>query len=958
MTATTGKASPKALTRKEPPFVEMTFKGHEDDVDGVAFIAGTRLLVTGSDDKSLRVWDLDTGKQVGEPLLGHDAEVRSVTASPDGRWIVSGGRNGSILVWEVGTNKRELKRVPISVNGHDENVMSVIFAPDSETFASASRDETVCIWRRETGKIVFGPLKVGSNAFSVAYSPDGTKLAAGTHQHIIVWNTETGEELLKIEQRACRIAFTPDGCRLMLPPGDIIKQFDAHTDVFYSLSIAPNGTKFAITSRDKTARQLIATGCSDKLVRTRTVPLSESEKESQQKILQSTLSSDGFKTIPSAQPRPRRAPIQTSRFFDDFDPGRNNRAATTTRHAEGSGIKNMMARLFSRSSSPQDDAPRPPKIPLVDVFATRGKYRTANAQSGKRHIPRPMHAPRKKARPGVSSSSTPPAGTSNVIGEITSGSLQTGSANTSAAIDCYFLDAPVDRHTEQESMTTTTGKASSKALARKEPPYVEMTFKGHENDVDGVAFIAGTHLLVTSSWDKSLRVWDLDTGKQVGESLLGHDAQVLGVAASTDGRWIVSGGWNGSILVWEVGTNKRELKRVPVSINGHEDPVWDIVFAPDSETFASASKDETVCIWKRETGKIVFGPLNVGSQAFSVAYSPDGTKLAAGTHKHIIVWNTKTRKELLKIEQRAYRLAFTPDGLRLVSGDDKDIRISDTTTGDIIKQFDAHAEPFLSLSVAPNGTKFATTSWDKTTRFFDLTTFEPIGEPLEHPEPVHGVAFSEDSQLIATGCDDKLVRTWTVPLSESEKLKESQQKILKKNIPSAHPCPRRAPIQTSRFFDDFDPGRNNRAATTTRHAEGSGIKNMMNRLFLRSSSPQDHAPHSPRIPLVEVFATRGKYRTANAQSGKRHKPRPMHAPRKKARPSASSSSTPPAGTSNVIGETTSGSLQTGSTNTSATTNKSPSPVDVQHMSCFAVLARCFLRLSRTRQARPSASGSP
>jgi WD40 repeat protein len=321
-------------------------------------------------------------------------------------------------------------------------------------------------------------------------------------------------------------------------------------------------------------------------------------------------------------------------------------------------------------------------------------------------------------------------------------------------------------------MTATTGKASPKVSTQKEAPYVKMTFKGHEEIVCSVAFIAGTRLLVTASNDKSLRVWDVDTGKQVGEPLLGHDAGVQRVAASPDGRWIVSGGANGSILVWEVGTNKRELKRVPISIKGNEENVTSIIFAPDSETFASASYDATVCVWKRETGEILFGPLKVGYSALSVSYSPDGTKLAAGTDKHIIVWNTKTGKELLKIEQRAYRLAFTPDGSRLVSGNLKDIRISDATTGDIIKQF-AAAETFHSLSIAPNGTKFATTSYDKTTRFFDLTTFEPIGEPFEHPDVVYGVAFSEDSQLIATGCGDKLVRTWTVPLSESEK--ESQQ---------------------------------------------------------------------------------------------------------------------------------------------------------------------------------------
>ncbi|KAG2335491.1 WD40 repeat-like protein [Suillus weaverae] len=378
-------------------------------------------------------------------------------------------------------------------------------------------------------------------------------------------------------------------------------------------------------------------------------------------------------------------------------------------------------------------------------------------------------------------------------------------------------------------MSVITHQASPKAPAQptqKESlaPHVKMTLRGHKNTLYDVAFIRGTRLLVTGSRDKSLRVWDLDTGKQVGKRLLGHDGPVLTVAASPDGRWIMSGGDNGSILVWEVATDKTELKRVPVSFKGHTRDIFGAVFAPDSETFASASRGKSVRVWNRETGKIVLGPLKVGSTANSVSYSPDGKKLAAGTDEYIIFWNPKTGKELLKIKERAVIVAFTPDGLRLVSGNWKDVRISDATTGDIIKRFVAHTKSIQSLSISPNGTKLATASYDNTTRFFDLTTFKPIGEPLEHPRAVFGLAFSEDSQLIATGCDDNLVRTWTVPLSESEK--GSQQ------------------------FDPHSPPElNNHAAATTRHAEGSKIKNMMNRLFSRSSAPQGHTPRPRSIPL-------------------------------------------------------------------------------------------------------------
>ncbi|KAG2757440.1 WD40 repeat-like protein [Suillus brevipes Sb2] len=304
---------------------------------------------------------------------------------------------------------------------------------------------------------------------------------------------------------------------------------------------------------------------------------------------------------------------------------------------------------------------------------------------------------------------------------------------------------------------------------RKAKPQAQMTFEGHEEWVHGVAIIPRTHLVVTASSDKTLRLWDLVKGQQVGKPLLGHDEGVWTVAASPNGRWIVSGGIDGSILVWEVVMRKR----VSVSFKGHKMGVSSVVFAPDSKTFASTSDDKTVCVWLRTTGEIVLGPLQVGSNGWSVSYSFDGSRLAAGTGEHIIIWNTSNGKELLKIEQQAVGVAFTPDGLRLVSGCIHHIRISDAVTGDIIKQFEAHTELIQSLAITPDGTKVASTSIDSTTRFFDLTTFEPIGQPLEHPDAVYCVAFSEDGQLVATGCDDALLRVWTVPESDSDK--ESKQ---------------------------------------------------------------------------------------------------------------------------------------------------------------------------------------
>ncbi|KAG1728632.1 uncharacterized protein EDB91DRAFT_1350051 [Suillus paluster] len=241
-----------------------------------------------------------------------------------------------------------------------------------------------------------------------------------------------------------------------------------------------------------------------------------------------------------------------------------------------------------------------------------------------------------------------------------------------------------------------------------------------------------------------------------------------------------------------------------------------------------------------------------------------------------------------------------------------------------------------SNNIAPSGTKFATTSFDKTTRFFDLTTFEPIGEPLDHPHVVWGVAFSEDSQLIVTGCWDNL-------------------SALKKTIPGPKPRRERAGLSQG-FFDDFDarstPRRNNRSVPT-----GSRIQKTMNRLLFRSPAPQDHNPHPRRIPVVDVFATRAH---RQCTSGKRHLLQPPRLLAGKAQTSnagAPNSSVPPA-------ELPSAAFQIGGAGASAATNRPPSLVDVERgteISCLALLLRYFSRFSETRKhilllpapARPS-----
>src|SRR5439155_58862 len=105
--------------------------GHEDGVSAVAVAANGRTVLSGSFDRSVRLWDLDTGQELSR-FNGHTAPVLAVALSADGRRALSGGLDQTVRLWDVGTG-RELRRFENFRSG----VTAVAFAPDGTRFAAA-----------------------------------------------------------------------------------------------------------------------------------------------------------------------------------------------------------------------------------------------------------------------------------------------------------------------------------------------------------------------------------------------------------------------------------------------------------------------------------------------------------------------------------------------------------------------------------------------------------------------------------------------------------------------------------------------------------------------------------------------------------------------------------------------------------------------------------------------------
>ncbi len=285
--------------------------------------------------------------------------------------------------------------------------------------------------------------------------------------------------------------------------------------------------------------------------------------------------------------------------------------------------------------------------------------------------------------------------------------------------------------------------------------------RGSTEETLALEFSADSKLLASSGNDRTLRIWDIVTGKCI--YAIKQEAAVWSLVFSRDGKWIASSGDDSSIRFWDTRTGK-----CLQTLKGHKEADVRIELSPDGKLLASIGLgDGNICFWDTASFKLLRRVETHLNSIYGARFAPDGKLLAYSDDRgsiHLLnpCTGQQVREWKTHIGETA-SLVFTPKGQSLLSsGTDGIIREWDTSSGKQIRALIHGVRGLPKLNLSAGGKILYWSCGEQIVRRCDLATGRENLRPDGHEADVTSLRFADDDNTILSTANDGSVRTWNV----------------------------------------------------------------------------------------------------------------------------------------------------------------------------------------------------
>jgi WD40 repeat protein len=642
----------KRLCHAEPVTLPLRERSTMGEGYDLAFSPDSRLLAVPNGDETIKIWDVFTGQELFV-LRGHSQRVLCVAFSPDGRRLASTSEDKTVKIWDIDPRRpRGVNHPALPLGGHNDRVMGVVFSPDGQYLASASADESVKVWDSTTGQLLHDlPGQSRSNLYvAMAFSPNSRWLAFGSGDDAVkVCDLTTGQEIFTLlghSQQVFRVAFTPDGRRLVSAardrlvrlwdlkpnePGVLTPRFTLgeHSMGVWSVAFSPDGQRLAVGG-----------GRSDAVVRLYDVETGQIVFRFQghiERVVSVAFSPDGRRLVSAGLDKNVRL----------WDSETGYEVLTLRGHTDLVGRV-----LFS---------PDGQRVASASADGTAQIWDAAplDANSDPRIRTFPGHAGVVRdvvfSPDGLSLASASADHTVKIWDAAAGREIRTLRGHTNAVFSVVF--SPDGRQ------LLSGGNDRTARLWDAHTGEKVFTLSEFSEVVHTVAFRPDGKAMATGSM-QNVQLWDPRTGHALVPPLRDEAFYVACVRFSPDGKFLATAGIHLSVCIRD-GTTGKVIRH----FEGHRTRVFAVAFSPDGQLLASGDGDSQVKIWDAATAHEECTLSGHTGYVVGIAFSPDGRYLATASWGEIIVWDARNRTKLKMLRGLAETrsVAFSPDSKRLAA---------------------------------------------------------------------------------------------------------------------------------------------------------------------------------------------------------------------------------------------------------------------------------------------------